>query len=152
VLDSVDERIIQEATNAILLLQQEQKEEEEVYAIMKKCLLKFRVNNFGITDNLLNVIASGVYPLGALLNHSCNPNCILRYQYNNHHNDATTMKKTRNGSPPVLEIVTCRNVQKGEELSHSYIALLEPVTMRQERLLSSYGFFCTCQRCLVEKE
>ena len=34
-------------------------------------LCQFQANNFGIDDELLNVLGSGVYPLGALLNHSC---------------------------------------------------------------------------------
>jgi SET and MYND domain-containing protein len=32
-------------------------------------LMKFAANNFGIHDDLLNTIGSGVYPFGALLNH-----------------------------------------------------------------------------------
>ena len=159
-LDSVDERIVQEATNAILLSvgkDKFQQQQQQVCEMMKKFLLKFRINNFGITDQLLNVIASGVYPLGALLNHSCNPNCILRYRYYNDENDnetTTTKTTTREKSrhPPVLEIVTCRNVQRGEELTHSYVELLDPVSRRQEQLLASYGFLCNCQRCFVEKQ
>jgi SET and MYND domain-containing protein len=42
-------------------------------------LSKFTANNFGILDDLMQCIGAGVYPCIALLNHSCLPNCILRY-------------------------------------------------------------------------
>ena len=48
-------------------------------------LCRFQCNNFGITDDLLLPIGAGVYPNGALLNHSCDPNCVITYTY-----DATT--------------------------------------------------------------
>lgn len=42
-------------------------------------LLKFNCNNFGIVDSLFQPYASGVYPIGALVNHSCLPNCVITY-------------------------------------------------------------------------
>lgn len=42
-------------------------------------LQKFRCNNFGIMNELLQCIGAGIYPCVALLNHSCVPNCVLRY-------------------------------------------------------------------------
>jgi [histone H3]-lysine4/36 N-trimethyltransferase SMYD len=41
--------------------------------------LRFRCNNFGILDELMQCVGAGVFPSVALLNHSCVPNCILRY-------------------------------------------------------------------------
>lgn len=40
-------------------------------------LAAFRVNNFGITNELHSVVGAGCYPAAALLNHSCKPNCLL---------------------------------------------------------------------------
>jgi hypothetical protein len=34
-------------------------------------LRRFSCNNFGIVDEVLAHIGIGVYPIGALLNHSC---------------------------------------------------------------------------------
>lgn len=35
----------------------------------------------------------------------------------------------------------------GEELTHSYVELVEANSSRQQKLLSSYGFHCMCPRC-----
>lgn len=92
-------------------------------------LLKFRHNNFGIQNELQQVIASGMFPRGAILNHSCDPNCILTYE----------------GSKQI--ITTIRPVGEGEELFHSYTDICQPTAVRQESLLKTYGFQCDCGRC-----
>ena len=43
--------------------------------------LKFRCNNFGILNELLQCVGAGVFPLAAALTHSCRPNCFLRYRF-----------------------------------------------------------------------
>ena len=42
-------------------------------------LAKFSCNNFGICDELLCCVGAAISPSTALLNHSCRPNCVLRY-------------------------------------------------------------------------
>lgn len=95
----------------------------------EKLLNQFRFNNFGIQNSLQTVIAHGVFPVGAILNHSCNPNCILTYE----------------GGEQVIR--TIRNVKKGEELFHSYTDICQPTSIRRERLKITYGFLCKCDRC-----
>ncbi len=93
----------------------------------------FRLNNFGILDSAdasNDVIASGIFPTAALLNHSCSPNCFKRF--------------TAEGT---LEIVAARDVPIGEELCHSYIDPLATTNERQGLLLQGYGFECACSRC-----
>lgn len=98
-------------------------------------LLTFRANNFGILDGMLNVIGSGVYPHGAVLNHSCDPNCVLRYVFG----------KATVG--PIMEIVALRDICEGEELTHSYVDLVNPTEVRRGRLKAPHGFECNCRRC-----
>ncbi|KAG7357518.1 SET methyltransferase domain containing protein [Nitzschia inconspicua] len=101
---------------------------------MEQDLKRFRCNNFGITDSLVRVCASGVYPLGALLNHSCTPNCLLRYVFGKHRS-------------PYMQVVAARDIQQGEELTHSYTELVVPTNSRRAKLKSLYGFNCQCPRC-----
>ena len=101
-------------------------EEEEV----ANALYQFRCNNFGIMDVLLTTIGAGVYPAAAKLNHSCQPNCCLSYH-----------EGTR------LKIHTTCRIAKGEELFHAYIDIAETKAFRQQKLLDTYGFHCTCALC-----
>lgn len=96
---------------------------------------QFRCNNFGITDEIMNCIGSGEYPAAALLNHSCTPNCILRF-------------KCSSQDGPVLEIIACRDIIPGEELCHSYCDLVATKVSRQEKLSKVYLFSCKCSLCL----
>ena len=100
-----------------------------------RTLNAFQKNNFGIVNSLHTAIGEGVYPCAALLNHSCDPNCILRYKL---HSSST---------PPILQIVACRDILLGQELCHSYVDLALTTHERQTRLLDTHGFECECKRC-----
>lgn len=104
----------------------------------------FRKNNFGILDALHSSIGEGVYPCAALLNHSCAPNAILRYKLDSGDN----VGKGKAFQPPLLQIVACRDIGKGEELTHSYVDLMLSTKERQARLLKTHGFTCECKRCV----
>lgn len=94
---------------------------------------RFDSNNFGIVDELLFLQGTGVYPAGAMLNHSCHPNCAIRYQPITH-----------------TQIICCivDQVQAGDELCHPYIDFAMTSLSRREKLQSTYGFDCQCPRCL----
>ena len=100
----------------------------------------FKKNNFAILDSLHSSIGEGVYPCAALLNHSCSPNCILRYKLDN--NDSNNAFHQ-----PLLQIVACRDIMKGEELTHSYVDLMLDTKERQLRLQKTHDFICCCKRC-----
>ena len=102
---------------------------------IRHTLTAFQQNNFGVTDSLYVPIGEAVYPHAALLNHSCSPNCILRY------------KIGLESSPPQLEIVACKDIPSGEELVHSYVDLVLPTETRRKRLRETHGFICECSRC-----
>lgn len=105
-------------------------------AALAHLLAQFHSNNFGIMDELMSCIGIGVYPSIALLNHSCDPNCILRYRLSN--------------IGPIAEVVAIRNVSPGEELTHSYTELTNIQSMRQTELFKNYGFHCDCCLCSTE--
>lgn len=89
----------------------------------------FRRNNFGVLNSLHFLVGAGCYPPAALLNHSCDPTCVLAF-------DGCR-----------VEVRTLRAVEAGEELTHSYVELCAPTARRRESLQSTYGFECACRRC-----
>mmetsp|Transcript_17322 Transcript_17322/g.31451 ORF Transcript_17322/g.31451 Transcript_17322/m.31451 type:complete len:406 (-) Transcript_17322:24-1241(-) len=109
---------------------------------IRRALNAFQKNNFGIVDSLHSPIGEGVYPCAALLNHSCSPNCILRYKLG-----VANSIEEQQYHPPILQIVACRDIAFGEELSHSYVDLALCTQERQTRLLDTHGFLCECIRC-----
>ena len=48
---------------------------------IEELLSQFACNNFGIVDELLHCCGAAISPCIALLNHSCHPNCVLRYDF-----------------------------------------------------------------------
>jgi SET and MYND domain-containing protein len=104
-------------------------------AAAEELLAQFACNNFGIVDELLHCVGAAVSPCVALLNHSCCPNCVLRYDF-------------AKGKPPVVRVVAAQEISEGTELAHSYVEVVEGRASRQGTLRGSYGFDCLCARCL----
>ena len=67
---------------------------------------RLEANCFGVTDAILVVRASGLYPRGALLQHSCDHNCVLAY-------DGATRRVT---------VRALRAVAAGDELTHACVS------------------------------
>jgi len=124
--------------------------------------LAFDVNDFNINSDLCVPQAAGVFPAGALLNHSCTPNCVPLYLTTEEAVKALKFGNTSWGEVPssasipgaslaplVLLFRTVREVGKGEELCHSYVDLALPRARRGDYLLKSYGFVCTCLACIA---
>ena len=95
-----------------------------------RLLGSFRLNLFHVPDAEHRPAGVGCYPLGALLNHSCAPNCIAAL-------DGTS-----------LRVRTLCEVPAGTELCHSYVELTEPTIERQRHLAAQYGVDCRCRRCV----
>ena len=124
-----------------------------------------RRNNFAVTDSLLAPVASGCYPLGALLNHSCAPNAVISYRLRNDHNgggrpredsaaDLHAADRNANvdwmiggGGVWAQEFRVVKHVAAGEELTHAYVDASDPIAARQKILTTRYGFKCLCARC-----
>jgi [histone H3]-lysine4/36 N-trimethyltransferase SMYD len=95
-------------------------------------LARFDSNNFGIVCELLFFLGAGIYPAGAMLNHSCAHNCAINYE-----------------SQTNQQIIRCIvDVAEGEELCHPYIDFASTSVQRREKLRKTYGFDCKCDRCV----
>ncbi|CAK9078884.1 Histone-lysine N-methyltransferase Smyd1 (CD8b-opposite) (SET and MYND domain-containing protein 1) (Zinc finger protein BOP) (m-BOP) [Durusdinium trenchii] len=101
---------------------------------------RFDNNNFGVVDDLYVVVAAGVYPVGAMLNHSCKPNCVLSYRF------------VKGQVEQVITFVGERPAELGEELTHSYCDGMLPTWERQAHLGAVYGFRCRCSLCELEDQ
>lgn len=97
-------------------------------------LSRFQCNNFEVCDDQLFPVAFGTYPLGALLNHECWPNCVAMYDTAP---DGTVAQVLR----------SVREIKAGEELCVTYVDAALSTDARQKTLQQKYGFTCTCQRC-----
>ena len=107
------------------------KSNDKTEQLILTTLRQFACNNFAVTSNLLVAIGSAVCPAGAILNHSCAPNCAVTW------NDVTGCQ----------EIRTTRTVEAGEELTHSYLDVAATTEERRRKLLDEYNFVCECERC-----
>ena len=74
--------------------------------------------------------------LASMMEHSCEPNCII------------SIGNAEDGS--VLTLTTKRDVVPGEALTISYVPLGRSVSERRGLLSSQHGFLCECRRCTVE--
>ena len=120
-----------------------------IFHAIRRTLNAFQKNNFGIVNSLHSTVGEGVYPCAALLNHSCDPNCILRYKFgipvaNNCGDEEEGLFHS-----PILQIIACKDIIAGEELCHSYVDLALTTKARQSRLFETHGFICDCKRCVV---
>lgn len=95
---------------------------------------------------------TALYSLICCMNHSCRPNCLVRYPGRRR----GTTKGSDLGSvaiaksePLVAEVVLLKDVPAGEELTQSYVTKEMGLSQRR-RALEDYGFFCTCPRCTEE--
>jgi len=98
-------------------------------------LNRFNCNNFAVLDDLQIGIGAGIYDQGALLNHSCDSNCMLSYSFNN---------ATQQTDQHIRTIV---DIEIGEELCHSYCDTAWHQEKRRSYLQETYEFWCDCYNC-----
>ncbi|KGL77171.1 Histone-lysine N-methyltransferase SMYD3, partial [Tinamus guttatus] len=91
--------------------------------------LQVTCNCFTISNGEMQDVGVGLYPSMSLLNHSCDPNCVIVFE----------------GYQLLLRSV--REIQIGEELTISYIESLMPTSERQKHLMRQYCFVCDCLLC-----
>ncbi|XP_061847077.1 histone-lysine N-methyltransferase SMYD3 isoform X3 [Colius striatus] len=91
-------------------------------------------NCFTISSGEMQDVGVGLYPSMSLLNHSCDPNCVIIFE----------------GYQLLLRSV--REIQIGEELTISYIETLMPTSERQKQLMRQYCFECDCLLCKTQEK
>jgi hypothetical protein len=91
-------------------------------------------NNFVVTNSELVSDGVGVFPLGALLNHSCAPNLCVAYAPGTHRQCFRAL----------------RAIRAGDELCHSYTDMCKPTPLRRAALQTQFGFDCACVRCSAD--
>ncbi|KAL1918701.1 uncharacterized protein VTP21DRAFT_2723 [Calcarisporiella thermophila] len=94
---------------------------------------RFTCNSFSVVDDECVGIGVGVYPLAAMVNHSCWPNCIAMFEEDQ------------------MVIRCLRDIEEGEELTISYVDIALPTEERRRELLERYFFICNCDLCQKRK-
>ena len=84
-----------------------------------------------LSSNAYNRIL-GLYPLAAIINHSCQPNAVRVF------------------SGEVMIVHACAPIKEGQEIVHSYVPPTQPFPIRQALLLNKFNFRCLCVRCNIE--
>ncbi|CAB9528449.1 Protein msta, isoform [Seminavis robusta] len=77
----------------------------------------------------------GLYPLAAMINHSCTPNAVRVFV---------------DGDWMVVHASS--NIPKGKEIGWSYLPPILSYPSRKKQLEERHGFVCHCARCINEKE
>jgi len=96
----------------------------------------------------------GVYPLSAMINHSCSPNAVRVFgripNGSSCHPSGSEMCDQIQGKEVML-VHANKAIAKGTEITWSYIPPSNPLNERREAL-SKYGFTCNCLRCVQEEK
>mmetsp|Transcript_12420 Transcript_12420/g.37890 ORF Transcript_12420/g.37890 Transcript_12420/m.37890 type:complete len:467 (+) Transcript_12420:245-1645(+) len=101
-------------------------------------LCRISCNGHSVANSQLESLALGLFPEGAFFNHSCEPNCVQTFSFDE-----------RSGKV-VLVVRTVSPVRKDEELTISYCDPLLPVVIRREQIRKGFNFECQCARCQRE--
>uniref|UniRef100_UPI00398F2751 histone-lysine N-methyltransferase SMYD3 n=1 Tax=Pristiophorus japonicus TaxID=55135 RepID=UPI00398F2751 len=86
-------------------------------------------NCFTVSDGEMQEVGVGLYPSMSLLNHSCDPNCVIVFEGKQ------------------LQLHAVRQIQADEELTVSYIDVMATSQERRRQIEKQYCFTCDCSRC-----
>ena len=90
----------------------------------------------------------GLFPLAAMINHSCTPNAIRVYSCEL--STTTPADATGVDDTEVMIVHATQPIKAGEEILWSYVPTTKPYHDRQRRLKDSFGFESKCHRSQVE--
>ncbi|KAL6062168.1 SET domain-containing protein [Balamuthia mandrillaris] len=97
------------------------------YALDLLCMLS--CNCFTISTDEMNTVGVGLYPQAALINHSCQPNCVSLFVGASFH---------------LRSIV---DINEGDEITLNYVHIGDPTEQRRKALRETFFFECQCTRC-----
>ncbi|XP_072515246.1 SET and MYND domain-containing protein 4 [Salminus brasiliensis] len=92
-------------------------------------------------------IATAIFPILSLLNHSCRPNTTISFGLGLHFTPGSS------ASGVTVTIRACKDLAAGQELLHCYGPHCSrmDVRKRQHQLLEQYFFNCHCEACELEQ-
>ncbi|XP_058267583.1 SET and MYND domain-containing protein 4 isoform X2 [Hemibagrus wyckioides] len=95
-------------------------------------------------------IATAIFPVLSLLNHSCQPNTSISFDVGLSSSGSSNPLYFSSGV--TVTVRACRDISAGQELLHCYgphCSRME-VEKRQHLLLKQYFFHCKCEACRLE--
>ncbi|RMD44556.1 hypothetical protein DV735_g599, partial [Chaetothyriales sp. CBS 134920] len=95
---------------------------EPLALVLRICCI-LTVNCLTLTDAVLEPVGIALDPVAALVNHSCDPNCVIRFDSGAPSSDAGSRSSPILGS---ISIDVLRPIRPGEELTISYIDNTQP--------------------------
>lgn len=107
---------------------------DEVAADPSLARLHETLNTHGLEAVFPPLDGTAFYALICKINHSCEPNVLVRYE------------PAEPGAPLRARLTTLRDIMPGEELVQSYVD--QSLSFEARRLaLLDYGFECSCRKC-----
>ncbi|XP_063972320.1 SET domain-containing protein SmydA-8-like [Diachasmimorpha longicaudata] len=110
-------------------------EDEEFMLNVCKIMDTNAMETATIADNLRTISLRGIYPIGAMQNHSCTPNTRHFFKTND-----------------IMSVYAAVDIKKGEELTMTYISPFWDTFIRRRYLMMSKHFECRCRRCSDQSE
>ncbi|KAL7551899.1 hypothetical protein ACHAWF_015105 [Thalassiosira exigua] len=92
-----------------------------------------------------------VYPVSAIINHSCTPNAVKVFGRIPPSNSQQLSDLDEIQGNEVMIVHANTNIAKGAEITWSYLPPTTPFAFRRAMLRSKYGFTCRCSRCIKEE-
>ncbi|XP_032424988.1 histone-lysine N-methyltransferase Smyd1-like [Xiphophorus hellerii] len=90
----------------------------------------------------LQTVGLGLFPNLSLVNHDCWPNCTATLNHGNQSAVNSTLH-----SPLRMELRALGRICQGEELTISYVDVLNLSADRQKQLKERFHFDCSCDHC-----
>ncbi|CAM9248842.1 unnamed protein product [Scytosiphon promiscuus] len=118
---------------------------EDVQAMYRRQVAAITRNAHAVAPNAMATeggSVQGLFPCGALANHSCRPNTFFHC--------VADPAPAMDGAPAIKQVLrTVCDVKAGDELCYSYLSssAASGNVLERRGLLEGWGFRCSCERC-----